>query len=147
MSNFSFRPAVREISCQQCGASFIRSRKSKARFCSKSCIWKETKGPEYNAKIARESTEKRGASQRRKGTKWYVKLNGRHEYRVMAERMLGRALLPGEIVHHKDGNKKNNSPDNLEVMTQGRHMQEHGLGLPGVTPAHKPWEKRWGRRA
>lgn len=63
----------------------------------------------------------------------------------MAEKTIGRPLSIGEIVHHKDGNKKNNSPDNLKVMTQRQHMIEHGLGLPGVTPLHKPWEKRWAK--
>ena len=28
---------------------------------------------------------------------------------------LGRELKKGEVVHHKDGNKKNNDPDNLMV--------------------------------
>jgi hypothetical protein len=55
----------------------------------------------------------------------YRKRNGRHEHRVVAEQMLGRALKPGEIVHHIDGNKHNNDPSNLEVMTQSQHVYEH----------------------
>jgi hypothetical protein len=55
----------------------------------------------------------------------YVKLGGRHMHRVVAEQKLGRPLLPGEIVHHKDGDKWNNDPSNLEVMTQAEHARIH----------------------
>lgn len=46
-------------------------------------------------------------------------------HRVVAELKLGRALLPGEIVHHIDGDKWNNDPDNLAVMTQAEHARIH----------------------
>ena len=55
----------------------------------------------------------------------YRKLLGRHEHRVVAEQILGRALMRNEIVHHLDGNKQNNDPTNLQVMTQSEHLKLH----------------------
>lgn len=55
----------------------------------------------------------------------YAKFFGRHEHRVVAEQMLGRPLKEGEIVHHIDGNRRNNTPENLKVMTQSEHIKEH----------------------
>jgi len=49
----------------------------------------------------------------------------RLEHRVAAERHLGRTLGADEIVHHRDGNKSNNTPENLEVMSQGQHAKLH----------------------
>ena len=58
--------------------------------------------------------------------KSYAKLYGRHEHRVVAERMLGRKLKKGEIVHHIDGNKRNNVEDNLIVLpSQSEHAKLH----------------------
>ena len=134
-------PAPRNCEC--CGKYFHPTyKRTKARFCSKSCIWKATKGAEYNAVIARESASKRGDIQRGRGDKTYVKQGGRHQHRIVAETILGRPLANKEIVHHKDGNKKNNDPNNLEIITQGEHMRRHGIGIPGVTPWWKPWESR-----
>lgn len=66
------------------------------------------------------------------GTKTYVKEGGRHQHRVVAERMLGRPLRPGEVVHHEDRNKKNNDLTNLFVFTNNaEHVHHHGHGQGG----------------
>jgi len=47
-------------------------------------------------------------------------------HRVVMENHLGRLLNTNEIVHHIDGNKKNNSISNLQVMTAKEHNSHHG---------------------
>jgi HNH endonuclease len=130
--------------CIICNNTFTPDRSNKAaRFCSKRCVWKGTRGPSYNAEVARASAAKRGDMLRDRGDgEGYRKVGGRHEHRVIAEQMLGRPLTKGEVVHHRDGNKRNNAPENLEVMTQAEHMREHGLGVPGMELFWKPWKGR-----
>lgn len=42
-------------------------------------------------------------------------------HRVVMEHKIGRPLQDGETVHHIDGNKYNNYPDNLQLMTDSEH--------------------------
>lgn len=61
----------------------------------------------------------------------------RLEHRVVAEQILGRRLRRGEIVHHIDRDKTNNSPGNLEVMTQAEHAAHHSKELVIANGGHK----------
>lgn len=40
------------------------------------------------------------------------------EHRLIMEKMIGRYLIPNEVVHHRDGNPGNNSPDNLQLFSE-----------------------------
>ena len=49
-----------------------------------------------------------------------------YEHRIVAAEKLGRPLRGKEIAHHIDGDKKNNSPENIEVMpSQAAHFFAH----------------------
>lgn len=41
------------------------------------------------------------------------------------ECLLGRPLDFTEVVHHKDGDHTNDSPDNLEVLSPSEHTKRH----------------------
>lgn len=48
------------------------------------------------------------------------------EHRVIMEKKIGRRLGKEEVVHHMDGDIRNNHPDNLELhSSNGHHLSEH----------------------
>lgn len=49
------------------------------------------------------------------------------EHRLVMEVKLGRYLEPEEHVHHIDGNKQNNNPDNLQLTNRAEHRAIHNL--------------------
>ena len=56
-----------------------------------------------------------------------------YEHRLVMEEILDRKLEFCEKVHHKDADKTNNNPNNLELLTHKAHLQEHLSGKP-VSP-------------
>ena len=47
------------------------------------------------------------------------------EHRLIMESILGRELRTDEIVHHIDGDKWNNNPSNLMIVTREEHARIH----------------------
>lgn len=61
----------------------------------------------------------------------YPKSGQTHQHRIVAAEVLGRQLLPSEVVHHIDLNKHNFDPANLAVFPdQSYHARCHQGGMP-----------------
>jgi len=56
-----------------------------------------------------------------------------YKHRAVMERLLGRYLERHEVVHHKDGNRANNCPENLELQTCAEHSRQHKKIYPDRT--------------
>lgn len=68
-----------------------------------------------------------------------VKIDGskRDEHRALMEQHLGRKLNRDEVVHHINGNKRDNSIENLQVMPLSDHSRMHQLGRKASPEALK----------
>jgi len=119
-----------ETICEECGKKVTmppsQFNRSKNHFCSRQCHMAFMNRELNPTRMTDEVREKLRNVKLGKGEgKSYEKTYGRHTHRIIAEQKLGRPLKKGEIVHHIDGNKRNNDPDNLAVMSQSEHARLH----------------------
>lgn len=59
-----------------------------------------------------------------------IQINGKRIKlaRHLMEEKIGRKLTFDEVVHHKNGKKKDDRMENLELMDNSKHLSFHGAG-------------------
>jgi len=128
------RRVKRVVICAFCGKEFHPwNGQVNAKYCSRKCNCRSRHTHKFQVKAGRAGGLVIGNRTRGTGTKGYVKYFQQHEHRFVAEKLLGRKLKKGEVVHHKDENKHNNCPENLEIMSWSKHSSIH---------LKKMWRKR-----
>jgi len=130
------RTYERKSICFKCGVVFDRypgKQRNKRTFCSKDCyraqLSEDNKNKRVNQKGGLTTEEKEKIGNYRRGEsngRTYEKLWGRHKHRAIMENIIGRPLKKEEVVHHVDGNLRNNDPNNLMLFTsQAEHFKWH----------------------
>lgn len=108
---------IKTTSCQQCGVIFDRPHGKIRAYCSRSCAMvARNAGKVADYSIDTLSDKKPAAWKSAQGYK-VLKVDGKKvlEHRVVVEQKIGRRLLPSERVHHINGVRDDNRPENLEL--------------------------------
>jgi hypothetical protein len=112
--------------CKQCGREFSKGHK-KMKFCSKNCADKNRIGGKPCHWKGGRIKNTQGyiliysPNHPRKDSRGYVR-----EHILIMEKMIGRYLQGKEMIHHINGVKSDNSPDNLYLcQNSAEHMRLH----------------------
>lgn len=127
---FNFKRRIQIVTeCERCGKVVTKppSKKTNRNFCSNQCKMR-TLNEELNPTRMNMETRLK-IRKARLGTGAglsYEKTFGRHTHRIVAEQKLGRPLKHNEVVHHIDGDHRNNHTDNLMVFSSAaEHLNWH----------------------
>jgi hypothetical protein len=109
------------IHCEYCGTPKEVRKDSPTRFCSISCSRKIRKG----SATGNERLSSGGYIEVYMPSHPRARKNGYiFKHILVMEETLGRLVDPSEEVHHKDENKLNNVPENLEILSKSDHAKK-----------------------
>lgn len=110
--------------CRHCEKLFVPTKKSAGLFCSKKCFY------EFRCPVGSTFVTTQGYVVEKvpEGTPGKTIVTGTQapgrwmfQHRHVMQQKLGRPLQDSETVHHKNANKQDNAPDNLELWNGKSH--------------------------
>lgn len=119
------------VVCAQCGTGFERPHGKPRAYCSISCSNRARAAGKVATAEPLDPRDLKGS----KTTHGYisVRVDGKRvlQHRLVMEGVIGRPLKPTERVHHKNGKRDDNRPENLELWTGvGQSKKDpHGVRL------------------
>lgn len=112
-----------EIPCETCGRVFrtkgqgLKFKRRFQKFCSRECYQKAERTITLDGYVLVYAPDEPGA----------YKSGQIREHRLIMQRILGRPLAPGETIHHINGIRDDNRPENLQLRSGN-----HGKGKVAV---------------
>lgn len=132
------------VVCKKCGGEFHAPPSARRKYCSPEC-YAATSSEERRREKAvgwrsGESLTDKGYRLILCGKEHPMANNNGYvaEHRLVMAEVLGRHLARHEHVHHVNGDRLDNRPENLEVVSRGQHTRIHQLGQPSRNPNRDP---------
>jgi len=107
--------------CKNCFYTLRSNGSGKNRFCNSECRYKF-----LSMKMLKNGCIENGYRR--------FEIRGRHifEHRLVMEKFIGRKLRKSECIHHIDGDRLNNSIENLEIISRSQHTSFHRINKEGA---------------